>query len=45
MKNSTTITQIDVFELSIPLKDPFIISLGPIYTADNVVVRLQTAGG
>ena len=30
-----TIQQIEIYKLFIPLKEPFIISLGPIYNAEN----------
>lgn len=39
------IVQIDIFQLSIPLHQPFVISLGPQYDADNVFVRITTATG
>ncbi len=36
------ITQIEIYKLSIPLKEPFIISLGTIYNAENIIVVLRT---
>ncbi|ULT45221.1 hypothetical protein KRR40_19180 [Niabella defluvii] len=39
------ITKIELHKLSVPLKEPFIISLGPIYSADNVVVVVHTEAG
>lgn len=36
------ITRVDIFKTSIPLKQPFIISLGPIYSSENLVVQLHT---
>ena len=39
------IERISIYKLSIPLKKPFIISLGPIYTADNIVVTIETKNG
>ena len=39
------ITRIELHKLSVPLKEPFIISLGPIYSADNVVVVVHTETG
>lgn len=39
------ITKIELHKLSVPLKEPFIISLGPIYAADNVVVVVHTENG
>ena len=40
-----TITEISLYKLFIPLKEPFIISLGPIHNAENVVVVLKTSEG
>lgn len=40
-----TITKIDLYKLFIPLKEPFIISLGPLYNAESVVVRMETDAG
>lgn len=45
MKTETEIKQISIYKLSIPLKKPFVISLGPIYNADNIVVTIKTVGG
>ena len=39
------ITQIEIYKLSIALKEPFVISLGPIYNADNLVVVIRTDKG
>lgn len=39
------IKKIELHQLSVPLKEPFIISLGPIYSADNVVVEIYTESG
>lgn len=39
------ITKIELHKLYVPLKEPFIISLGPIYCADNVVVVVHTETG
>ena len=40
-----SIARIDLFPLRIKLKKPFVISLGPVYYAENVVVRIETLGG
>lgn len=40
-----TIRQIELYKLFIPLKDPFVISLGPIYNAENVLVVIRTNEG
>ncbi|MFA6127113.1 MAG: dipeptide epimerase [Bacteroidales bacterium] len=39
------IVRIDVAPLRIKLKKPFVISLGPVYHAENVVVRIMTRLG
>ncbi len=39
------ITQIELFKLIIPLKEPFAISLGTINNAENVIVVLRTNKG
>jgi L-alanine-DL-glutamate epimerase-like enolase superfamily enzyme len=40
-----SISSISVYKLSIPLKQPFIISLGPQYDADNIIVVIKTSEG
>ncbi|MFN4285056.1 MAG: mandelate racemase/muconate lactonizing enzyme family protein [Lacibacter sp.] len=42
---NTRIAQIDIFQLSIPLHQPFVISLGPQYDAANVFIRITTQNG
>lgn len=42
---SLTISKIELFSLSVPLSEPFVISLGPIYHAENVVVVIHTKEG
>jgi len=39
------ITQVELYKLFIPLKEPFIISLGPVYNAENVLVVIRTSQG
>lgn len=39
------ISKIELRKLSVPLKEPFVISLGPVYSADNVVVIIHTHEG
>ncbi len=39
------IEKIELFKLNIPLKQPFIISLGPIYSSKNIIVKIHTNGG
>jgi L-alanine-DL-glutamate epimerase-like enolase superfamily enzyme len=43
--DKATITKIELIKLSVPLKEPFIISLGPVFSADNVVVMIHTNEG
>lgn len=45
MKGVLTIEQIELYKLFIPLKEPFVISLGPIYNAENVLVIIRTKEG
>lgn len=44
MKGSA-IHSIEIYKLFIPLKEPFVISLGPIYNAENIIVIIRTADG
>ncbi len=39
------ITSVELYKLSIPLKQPFVISLGPQYDADNVIIVINTNTG
>src|SRR5665647_254280 len=39
------ITQIELYKLFIPLKEPFVISLGPIYNAENIIAVIRTNSG
>ena len=41
----TVITKVEVIKLNIPYKEPFVISLGIIPEATNVVVRIDTSSG
>jgi len=45
MSNFLTISQIELYRLSIPLKEPFTTSLGTEYSAENVLVRIFTEEG
>ncbi len=45
MKKELTISQVELYKLFIPLKEPFVISLGPIPNAENVVVIIHTKEG
>ena len=42
MNQELSITQIELYKLFIPLKEPFVISLGPFYNAENVLVVIRT---
>ena len=39
------ISSIEIYKLCVPLKQPFVISLGPQYDADNIIVKINTADG
>ncbi|MBO2010746.1 mandelate racemase/muconate lactonizing enzyme family protein [Hymenobacter negativus] len=41
----TTIHAISIYKLLVPLREPFVISLGPLLAVQNVVVVLRTADG
>lgn len=41
----SAIKRISIYKFSIPLKKPFVISLGPVYNADNIIVTIETKGG
>lgn len=43
--SNLSIKQISIYKYSIPLKEPFVISLGPIYNADNIIIKIETEGG
>lgn len=45
MQKSILITQVELYKLSIPLKEPFITSLGRDDFARNVLVRIETNEG
>lgn len=45
MNNNLQITSIEIYKLCIPLKQPFVISLGPQYDADNIVIIIKTNEG
>lgn len=44
-KKPLAIEKITIYKLDIPLKKPFIISLGPIYNANNIIVTIETSNG
>ena len=39
------IQQIELYKLLIPLKEPFVISLGPVSNAESVIVVIKTNHG
>ena len=41
----TAIRAVELYKLFVPLKEPFVISLGPIHNVQNVVVIIRTADG
>lgn len=41
----STIQSVEIYKLFIPLKEPFVISLGPIHNVQNVVVIIRTMDG
>lgn len=41
----TRITKVEVIKLNLPYKEPFVISLGVITEASNVVIRIHTSDG
>jgi L-Ala-D/L-Glu epimerase len=45
MKNKVNITNTSIYKLSIPLKEPFVTSLGVDTEAKNVLVKIETDAG
>src|SRR6476469_10179264 len=45
MQQGATITAIELYKLQVPLKEPFVISLGPVASVQNVVVIIRTQDG
>ena len=43
--SGTTLRAISLYQLRVPLREPFVISLGPLLAAENIVVVLRTADG
>lgn len=43
--HGTTIRSVELYKLFVPLKEPFVISLGPIHNVQNVVVVVRTDDG
>ncbi|WP_210518570.1 mandelate racemase/muconate lactonizing enzyme family protein [Hymenobacter terricola] len=41
----TTIQAISIYKLLVPLREPFVISLGPLHAVQNIVVVIRTADG
>jgi L-alanine-DL-glutamate epimerase-like enolase superfamily enzyme len=41
----TTLQAISIYKLLVPLREPFVISLGPLLAVENLVVVLRTADG
>jgi L-Ala-D/L-Glu epimerase len=45
MQPGATITVIELYKLQVPLKEPFVISLGPVNSVQNVIVIIRTQDG
>ncbi|RYY62303.1 MAG: dipeptide epimerase [Chitinophagaceae bacterium] len=45
MPQQLIIRQVELYRIFIPLNEPFVISLGPIHSAENVLVILRTEEG
>jgi L-alanine-DL-glutamate epimerase-like enolase superfamily enzyme len=45
MPHGATITSVELYKLQVPLKEPFVISLGPVNSVQNVVVIMRTQDG
>ncbi len=45
MKAGATIHTIEIYKLLVPLKEPFVISLGAINEVQNIVVIIRTTDG
>ncbi len=45
MLNHDTIQAVSIYKLFVPLKEPFIISLGAIHQVQNIIVVIKTKGG
>ncbi len=45
MPNPELISRIQIYHCPVRLKEPFVISLGKLEFADNVIVKIQTSGG
>lgn len=45
MSSPLSITHIEIYKLSVPLKEPFITSLGKEESADNILVKIFTNAG
>src|SRR5579875_390748 len=45
MQNGSIIKAIELYKLFIPLKEPFVISLGPINEVQNIIVIIKTNDG
>src|SRR6476469_2890431 len=45
MQYGTFITSVALYKLFIPLKEPFVISLGPIHSVQNIIVVIRTGDG
>jgi L-Ala-D/L-Glu epimerase len=45
MSEQVTISQVEIYKMRVPLKEPFVTSLGKEESADNVVIVIRTSNG
>ena len=45
MTNTDAIQTVSIYKLFVPLKEPFVISLGPIHHVQNIIVVIKTKSG
>ncbi len=45
MKGDFSIKKISIYKINIPLRKPFVISLGPVFNAENIIVTIETKNG
>src|SRR5512141_3179395 len=41
----SSIQQVEIYKLLVPLKEPFVISLGPVNSVENIIVIIRTQDG
>lgn len=45
VSDQVCISHVEIYKATIPLREPFIISLGPIFASENILIRLLTNSG